>query len=1007
MSLQGELSEFPVGELLQTLTLNNHEGTLRVRTEKEGDRYFYLSKGEIQLVSPGKKGLRLGEALIKAKKITQQQLDDALQQHAETGRMLGKTLIELQLIAEDDIEQVIQQQFREEFFELFLLTKGAFEFFFRTKPDQLVQFDETVSRVSMNTSGLMLEALRQIDEWQEMSKAITTPRAILKVEVDDLEAAVEEMSPAEDVRQAVKLIDGRHNCQEIVEGTPATKFDVYAFLFQLLQKSAIRLLTHEECFDAAKAAEESGDTYAATLYYEFGAFLSPRDLDLRQRQFALLKRLAVYREAKEVALAIADVKLEERDHEQALSYYLEAQACDEKDIRAKEGIFRAAVMAGDKERQRAIKAGDDCVRAAIRQHDVRKAREILETLLELDPDAHRRRIQLADLLDDDTEGRKRAVALLEEAIAGLKRPEDAPLREEAARKILTIDARRADVQGTLREAVGIQEVQARRRVRNIILLNVVGVLLVIAAYVGSYELGARNAFADMAAKEPAALEAAARGLSAPLEEVVEGLRYVTRAYPRSTVASEAQASIARMAVKLDELKKAEQAKREEALRRARESDKEARKQGALELLRKAEALERKGGFREATEAKLEVVRDYGDVQLDIRIRLPVPITTDPPGARVMRGADELGKTPFTAFIEPLKEAKLRVELRGYEPVELALRGDAFEHADLTLARSSIWLARAAGAFETPPLFDRGRVIAASRDGEVYAFDAESGAGAWRLRLGEYGDRLSAPSVVGGKVLVGTTEGVLTSIDPGAGKPSWTYPAGAALRAEARASPDGLIAAVGAADGTTHFLRAATGERIFAARGEQRVEAPVGFGAGRAFIVARDGRVTAVDPATGATAWSVNLGAGASAAPVVADDVAIVAARDGTVTALQASDGKALWRVATPGRIRGTPVRAGSSLLVPSEDGHVYSLEPRSGALRWRFEADGPVITSPVVAEKGVYVVTTAGTIFRVDPAAGASTWKFSVGAPLHAGPAVSGGRLFVGAMDGTLRAVLE
>jgi len=1010
MSLQGDLAEFPVGELLQTLTLNNHEGTLRVRTEKEGDRYFYVSKGEIQLVSPGKKGLRLGEALIKAKKLTQEQLDNALQQHTETGRMLGKTLIELQLIAESDIELVIQQQFREEFFELFLITKGVFEFFFRTRPDQLVQFDQTVSRVSMNTSGLMLEALRQIDEWQVMSKAITTPRAILRLVADDLEPFVDEMETAEDVRQATKLINGRRTVAEICEGTPATKFDVYALLVGLIDREAIRPLTREECYDTAVVCEESGETYEATVYFEFGAYLDPGDMTLRERQFKLLKRLAVYREAKEVALVIGERKLEEKDHDAALSYFLEAQACDEKDVRAKEGIFRASIMAGDKEKPRAIKAGDECVRAAIRAHDIPKAREILETLLELEPSGHRRKVQLADLCDDDPDGKALATRLLNEAIESLSRPEDAAAKADACRKLLAIDARNNDAQGKLKDAVSLEESLHRRKVRNIIVLNVVGVVLAIGTYLASYEIGARNAYQTAEAGRMAALESAGKGHSGPLEEVVEQLKFVSRMYPRSTVASAANATIAQLRQQLQELQKEEQARREAEVVRRREGDKVARRQAAVDLLRKASASEKQGAYRESAETKLEVVRSYADVELDQRIRLPVPIASEPAGALVTRGAEKLGKTPCVVYVEPGKESKVQVELLGWETVELNLKGDKFEEATLALVRTAVWTWKTGAAIETTPVLDRGRVICSSRDGEVYAVDAEKGTLVWRARLGEYGDRLSAPAIIGGKCLVGTSDGVVTALDPATGSPVWTLRAEGAIRAAPRASEDGVMVAVGAGDGVAHFLRAAGGERLFAASTEQRIEAPIAISGARAFVASRDGRLYAIalDGAQpGRAVWSFNAGTGFTSAPLVVGGAVVTGARDGTVTSLSAADGKTLWRIATPGRIRGDTLLSGAHVVVPSEDGNLYALDAKTGGLAWKLTADGALVGEPITAERGIYVASTAGTLYRIDPATGRATWTFGVGTPVRGGCAVTGGRIFIGGADGILRAVLE
>src|SRR5262245_56919575 len=53
---------------------------------------------------------RLGEMLIEAKLITNEQLESALAEQRRTGRMLGATLISMGLLAEDAILQVLHRQ---------------------------------------------------------------------------------------------------------------------------------------------------------------------------------------------------------------------------------------------------------------------------------------------------------------------------------------------------------------------------------------------------------------------------------------------------------------------------------------------------------------------------------------------------------------------------------------------------------------------------------------------------------------------------------------------------------------------------------------------------------------------------------------------------------------------------------------------------------------------------------------------------------------------------------
>jgi outer membrane protein assembly factor BamB len=1000
MSLQGDLAELQIGELLQTLTLNNHEGTLRVRSEKEGDKYFYLSKGEIQLVSPGKKGLRLGDALMKAGKVKKDDLDRAVKHQVATGKKIGEALVELEIVAESDIEAVIHQQFREEFFEIFLLTKGQFEFHFRTKPDQIVQFDETVSRVSVNTSSLMLEALRQIDEWQVMSKTITTPRAILKSDGPNLDDVVAEASATDDVKKAVALIDGKNTVAEIVEKTPATKFDVYAFLHQLLEKHAIRPLTHEECSDQALGAEVGGDTYAATQYYEFGVFLDPDDLEMREKQFKLLKRLAVYKEAKEAALAIADRKLESKELEAALSYYLEAAACDERDLRAAEGVFRASLAIGTNA-ARSSKAGDEYVKLAIRNHELKRAREALASLIELEPAVVRRKIQLADLQEDDVTGRGEAVRLLDEALAELTKPEDAPLKAEAARKLAALDARRTDARQKLKEAVETQEQTHRRKIRNILVANGAGLVLIAGAYFGSAEFAARKAFAEAESVMNSADDAG------KLAEAKELFRLVRHDYPHSSVASRAQASLGELDAKLKTVKTEEDKRRELAEQQRHATSAEARKQVVLDMLKRAEAAERSGNYREAAEAKIDVVRDYSDVKLDQRIRVPIPVTSDPPGAKVTSGDGDVSATPTVVYGDPFKPSSARVELRGYLPRDLSFKGDRYEEANLKLDRTALWTFKTGGAIEAAPVLTGGRVLVCSRDGSLYAVDAESGKQLWPAHLAEYGDRLSSPGLVAGKCVIGTTDGLIEALDPATGAAAWNYAAEGSVRNEVTGSLDGALAGFGCSTGIAHFLRSANGQRAFTLKTDGRIEAAVAFGPGRAYVASRDAKVYALDTAKGTVAWSFAGGDDFLAAPVVVGDVVVAGARNGEVYGIGAADGKERWRVATNGRIRAPGAASGSTVAIASEDGVLYAIDARTGSGLWKFQANSPIAAGPVVAEKGIYVAATSGVIQRVDPATGAPSWRFAVGSSVLASPVVGGGKVYVGSVDGVLRALLE
>lgn len=996
MSLQGDLAEIPIGEVIQTLSLNNHEGTLRIRAPS-GEKLFYLSKGEAQLIVPGKKATRLGEALVRTQRLTKEQLEKALEHHAKSGKILGKALIDLGLITEGDIEALVRRQFRDEFFEIFLLDKGTFEFLFDVKPDRLVSFDEELSRVSLNTSSLMMEALRQIDEWKQMTAEIATPRAIFEIEDRAAAgAAIAKLDVPDDARRAIDLVDGRRPLADIVRETGAAKFDIYSVVYELLKRGAARALTHPECRRAAIEAEEGGDTYAATVFYDFGLFLEPDDVDLRERQFKLLKRLGIYDEAKASALAIGDWHVERDESEAALAFYLEAHAIDEKDVRAAEGIFRCYTRL--QRPARALKAGDELVRLALRRGDLGRAAETLTTLLTLEPGEQRRRVQLGEVLAD--QGRKKeALDCYDAALAALKESKNDALTAEVCRKILELDDKREEVRALLKTAAEREEKTEGRRTRRLRALNIAALPLIILAWCGIYEWSARSEIES-------AINEAARS-DANLKASVERLRYVAREYRFSTKAAEAreradelEARAERAAADARKLIVREQEK-------ARETEQDKRRQQARALLASARTFERKQNYAEAVAIYLDLVREYGDVQLDQRVRLPIPIASEPSGARVKRGADDLGLTPLIYQAEPLREVQLRIEHPGFAPFEVTIRGNRFEEVRAALERAPLWTYRAEGAVEVAPAVGSGRLFVVARDGVVHALDAKTGEPAWREKIGEWGDAFSPPAVIAGKLFVGTSEGRLFALDLGSGRPLFSIDAGGAVRGEPRASPDGPIVAFGGAGGSAQFVRAANGERLFAVKTEHRIDAAVAFGRGAAYVGSRDGNLYAVALPRGEPRWTFAAGEDVLAAPAVAGDLVVFGARDGRVYGVEAASGKEKWRLETGGRIRAPVVAREGTAYVASEDGRLYAIDAASGRVTARFDAGAPITAAPALGPRTIYVPATDGGVTALDRSSFSTLWRYSLGAPCYASPVVADGRVIVAGADGTVRALLE
>lgn len=213
---------------------------------------------------------------------------------------------------------------------------------------------------------------------------------------------------------------------------------------------------------------------------------------------------------------------------------------------------------------------------------------------------------------------------------------------------------------------------------------------------------------------------------------------------------------------------------------------------------------------------------------------------------------------------------------------------------------------------------------------------------------------------------------------------------------------------GSADGKVYALDAATGATRWSHQtGGDLPTAPVVSG-GAVYARNGAGRIVSLDAASGRPRWSRRLagsdGVSLSSGVALAAGMVYACGDDSAVVALDAATGRPRWRAALAGDVRlATPVVAGGTVHVGGADGTLHALDAASGRRRWRFRAAGGTDFFPVVTSGAtVYVPTRTGHVHALDRATGEPRWSFRAGARITAGPVVRGGAVYVGGGDGTL-----
>jgi outer membrane protein assembly factor BamB len=211
----------------------------------------------------------------------------------------------------------------------------------------------------------------------------------------------------------------------------------------------------------------------------------------------------------------------------------------------------------------------------------------------------------------------------------------------------------------------------------------------------------------------------------------------------------------------------------------------------------------------------------------------------------------------------------------------------------------------------------GGVVFVGAGKELYALDAESGAGLWEFATQDY--VTSSATVAGGRVFISDFK-FIYALDQASGALLWTYPANDAISFSAIATD-------------------------------------------RVVLVTSGPSVTALDAAGGGKLWELNQQGEKLIPAGIAGDMAFVKSTE-TLYALNLADGSEQWRFRETNFIS-LPALAGEQVFVVSGIGAssaVLALDARSGEHMWRQPVRSLAATAPVVAGGAIYVRMEDGRV---------------------------------------------
>lgn len=167
----------------------------------------------------------------------------------------------------------------------------------------------------------------------------------------------------------------------------------------------------------------------------------------------------------------------------------------------------------------------------------------------------------------------------------------------------------------------------------------------------------------------------------------------------------------------------------------------------------------------------------------------------------------------------------------------------------------------------------------------------------------------------------------------------------------------------------------------------------------------DGRLYALDLATGEKRWEVKFEDGFLAGTAVKDGALYVGDMAGRFYCLDAKTGKSRWGFSTQAEIDSSANFYKDRVIVGSQDSTLYCLQLADGKLVWKFSIADQIRCSPTIVENRAFVAGCDSKLHVVDLDNGQEVAAVEIEAPTGVTPAVRGDLVYFGTEAGTFFAV--
>ncbi len=287
IDLQGRLGAFSISDIFQMFTYTEKTGTLAM-IQGWNTRTITFERGRISYVAAGSRLPTIAELLIRNGRVRR----DVVDQNARglSDAELVGALLKQRVITTSDIQRCQDQLLEASIYTLFLWRNCYFTF----RANELVK--EGGVAVSVDSTHLIIEGTRRVDEWIEISPVVPSVFMIFR-----RTARQPASRPSRELYDVFSRIDGHQDVVAIARATKQTQFETARKLYELVRSGHIEAIppNREKVIELFNLAVES--IYLKLIMFDYAR--AALEFENQFNRFAIDNKLKVRMSAGKILMS--------------------------------------------------------------------------------------------------------------------------------------------------------------------------------------------------------------------------------------------------------------------------------------------------------------------------------------------------------------------------------------------------------------------------------------------------------------------------------------------------------------------------------------------------------------------------------------------------------------------------------------------------------------------------------------------------------------------------------